>query len=58
MYCVLWNWLHHAVIREQAKLEGLKTHACILRETAFMRVDRSLFHRLRAPLLSVVICAV
>ena len=42
----------------QVKLEGLKTRACILRKTAFMQVDRSLFHRLRAPLLSVVIYTV
>ena len=42
----------------QVKLEGLKTRACILRKTAIMRVDRSLFHRLRTPLLSVVICAI
>ena len=38
----------------QVNLEGLKTRACILRKTAFMRVDRLLFHRLRALLLSVV----
>ena len=42
MYCRIVCIYAAAVIRKQAKLEGLKIHACILSKadlSAFMRVD-------------------
>ena len=66
--CSAYCGIGYMQLRKQAKLEGLKTRTsqtgrfedtCLRsKKTAFMRVDRSLYHRPRAPLLSMVICAV
>ena len=43
-------------LKTQVKLEGLKTRACILRKTAFMRVDRSFYQTICCALSNSARC--